>query len=163
MAKRSLTPFTGFGGLMGGGDNEPFAAMRREMDRLFESFARDWPQPAASGGWHSPKVNVAETAKGLEITAELPGIEQKDIQLDLTDGILTLQAEHKTEKEEKDEKKHYHLIERRQGSYLRRFAIPFQAEPDKVQASFENGVLKVAVPRAKAAEPQLTKIPIKAG
>jgi HSP20 family protein len=146
------------------GEDDPFSLMRREMDRLIESFSRDWPVPAATrGGFLSPKVDVAETDKGLEISAELPGIDQKDIALDLADGVLTIKAEHKVEKEQKDEKRHYHLVERSHGSYLRRFAIPFEPEADKVSASFEKGVLHITVPRSKSAEKQVKKIKINGG
>lgn len=143
---------------------DPFATMRQEMDRLFDSFTRDWSLPSQlPSGFLSPKVDVAETEKGLEISAELPGIDQRDISLDLSEGILTLAAEHKEEKEEKDEKKHYHLVERSHGSFLRRFAIPFEPDANKVRASFDKGVLKVMVPRSAAAEKQVKKIAIKGG
>jgi HSP20 family protein len=163
MDMKSLMPFGRSSGLARSGEDDPFTAMRREMDRLFESFSRDWPMPAVAGGFLSPKVDVAETDKGLEISAELPGIDQKDIALDLADGVLTIKAEHKEEKEEKDEKKHYHLIERSHGSYMRRFAIPFEPEADKVSANFDKGVLHITVPRSKAAEKQVKKIKINGG
>ena len=164
MDMKSMMPFgRSVSPARSGGEADPFAMMRREMDRMFESFSRDWGMPAVAGGFASPKVDVAETDKGLEISAELPGIDQRDIQLDLADGILTIKAEHKEEKEEKDEKKHYHLVERSQGTYLRRFAIPFEPEADKVDASFANGVLKVMVPRSKAAEKKVKKIKINGG
>jgi HSP20 family protein len=174
MDMKSLMPFgRSSSPARSGGEDDPFALMRREMDRMFESFSRDWGMPAAAGGFASPpaatggfaslKVDVAESDKGLEISAELPGIDQKDIQLDLADGILTIKAEHQAEKEEKDEKKHYHLIERSRGSYLRRFAIPFEPEADKIQASFDKGVLHITVPRSKAAEKKVKKIKINGG
>lgn len=145
-----------------GAESDPFTMMRREMERLFDSFSQDWPTPLA-GGFASPKVDVAESDKGLEISAELPGIDQKDISLDLADGILTLAAEHEDKKEEKDDKKHYHLVERSRGSFMRRFAIPFEPDADNVQASFDKGVLQITVPRSKAAEKQAKKIQINGG
>jgi HSP20 family protein len=164
MDMKSLMPFgRSMSPARSGGEEDPFAMMRREMDRMLESFSRDWTMPAVAAGFSSPKVDVAESAKGLEISAELPGIDQKDIQLDLADGVLTIKAEHQEEKEEKDEKKHYHLIERSRGSYLRRFAIPFEPDADKVNASFDKGVLKVMVPRSKAAEKNVKKIKINGG
>ncbi len=165
MDMKSLIPFgRSLSPTRSGGEDDPFAMMRREMDRLFDSFSRDWNVPAAMGSaFLSPKVDVAETDKGLEISAELPGIDQKDITLDLADGVLTIKAEYKAEKDEKDEKKHYHLVERSHGSYMRRFAIPFEPEADKVQASFEKGVLHITVPRSKAAEKQVKKIKINGG
>lgn len=151
---------------------DPFTGFRQEMDRLFEDFTRGWGLPgfaASSGsasGLMSPNVNVAESDAGLEITADLPGVEQDDIDLDLADGVLTLKAEHKTEKEEKDEKdekKHYHLIERSYGTYMRRFALPFEADEDKIEAKFEKGVLTVTIPRSKEAEKAVKKISVASG
>ena len=161
MDMKSLMPFGRSSSLgRSGGEDDPFTAMRREMDRLFDSFSRDWSAPSVAGSFLSPKVDVAETDKGLEISAELPGIDQKEISLDLADGVLTIKAEHKEEKEKKDEKRHYHLVERSHGSYMRRFAIPFEPDADKVQADFDKGVLHITVPRSKAAEKQVKKIKI---
>ncbi len=161
---RSLVPFARSGGLSRtGADADPFTAMRREMDRLFDGFTRDWSVPAvASGGaFLTPKVNVSETDAGLELTAELPGIDQKNISLDIADNVLTLKAEQTSEKEEKDEKRHYHLIERSEGTYMRRFALPFEADEAKVEATFDKGVLKVTVPRSADSERPSRKIEIK--
>jgi HSP20 family protein len=120
------------------------------------------PAPFSGNGFLSPKVNVAETPTGLEVTAELPGIDQKDIELDLSDGVLTIKAEHKSEKEEKDEKKHYHLVERAYGTYLRRFSLPFDPDEDKVTANFDKGVLKIAIPKSADNVKQSRKIEVKA-
>lgn len=142
---------------------DPFLALRREMDRMFEDFTRDWRLPATNGqSFLSPRVDLAETDTGLELTAELPGIDAKDISLDIEDDILTLKAESKTEKEEKDDKKQYHLVERSSGTYLRRFELPFEPERDKVTAEFDKGVLKVMVPRSAAQPKATTHIDVKA-
>ncbi|MGE0418343.1 MAG: Hsp20/alpha crystallin family protein [Acetobacteraceae bacterium] len=162
MDVRSLMPF-GRGSIFSR-SGDPFQALRREMDRLFDDFTRGGPPSlAADDGFLSPKVNVAETETGLEVTAELPGIDQKDISLDLSNGVLTLKAERKEEKEEKDEKKQYHLVERSYGTYLRRFSLPFEADSDKVAASFDKGVLKVVIPRSAKAAAEVRKIEIKGG
>ena len=161
---KSLVPFSRTGGLSrAGADADPFTAMRREMDRLFDGFTRDWSAPAtlSRGGFLTPRVNVSETEKGLEMTAELPGIDQKDISLDIADNVLTLKAEQSSEKEEKDDKRQYHLIERSEGTYMRRFALPFEADEAKVEATFDKGVLKVLVPRSADAERPSRKIEIK--
>ncbi|WP_026381087.1 Hsp20/alpha crystallin family protein [Afifella pfennigii] len=160
---QSLVPFARSTSLGRGGEADPFTAMRREMDRMFEDFTRDWSLPAAfapTSGMLTPKVNVVETEKGMEITADLPGIDEKDIDLDLTEGVLTLKAERKVEKEEKDEKRQYHLVERSYGTFLRRFALPFEPDADKVTASFDKGVLKVTVPRSPEAEVKGKKIAV---
>ena len=163
MEFRSLMPFTRGGLASRSGDTDPFASFRREIDRMFEDFGRGWNLPSSFGSsdFMSPKVDVAESEKGIEVTAELPGIDPKAIELDLTDNVLTLRAEHKAEKEEKDEKKHYHMIERSRGTFLRRLALPFEADMDKVEANFENGILNVLVPRSAAAEKQGKKIAVK--
>jgi len=163
MSLKSLLPFGRTTGVTRAGADDPFTAMRREMDRLFEDFSHSTGLPAGFGGagMLSPKVNVAETDKGLEITAELPGIDEKDIDVDLDDGILTLKAEHKEEKEEKNEKKQYHLVERSYGTYMRRFALPFEPDEDKIEAKFDKGVLNIAIPRSAESAKQARKIAVK--
>ena len=109
---KSLMPFGRSTGLSRTGtESDPFTSLRRDMDRLFEDFTRGWGLSAnlATSALLSPKVNVAETDKGLKVTADLPGVDQKDIEINLADGILTLKAEHKAEKEEKDEKRPLHV------------------------------------------------------
>lgn len=159
---RSLIPF-GSRSLFGGG-TDPFSSLRDEMDRLLVDFGRSWPSATTQAGEQKnfllPKVDVAETDAGLELTAELPGFDEKDVSLDIQDGVLTIKAEHKTEHEEKDEKKHYHLIERSQGSFLRRLALPFEADADKASAHLDKGLLKVVVPRLAAEEKKPKSIPV---
>lgn len=156
---RSLVPF---GRRMLRGDLDPFSNFRQEMDRLLEDFGSDLPASATSQsqGFLLPKVDVAETENGLELTAELPGFEEKDVNLDIHDGVLTIKAEHVEERKEEDKKKKYHLVERRQGSFLRRFALPFEADADQASASLENGLLKVSVPRLEAPEKKPKSIPV---
>jgi HSP20 family protein len=162
MALRSLIPFGRSGSLTRAEDTDPFSALRREVDRMFDDFTQGWALPATlrGDGFISPKVDVAETDKGLELTAELPGIDEKDIDLELADGVLTLKAEHRTEREEKDETRKYHLVERSYGTFMRRFALPFEADEDQVEARFDKGVLHVFVPRSAAARAPARKIAI---
>jgi HSP20 family protein len=161
---KSLMPFGASRTPASAPASDPFQAMRREMERIFDTFTQGSPWPVGLGGsgFLSPKINVAETDKGLEVSADLPGIDEKDIEVQLDQGILSLKAEHKSEKEEADEKKHYHLVERSYGTFLRRIAVPFEADADKVEATFEKGVLKIVVPRSAAAGKQVRKIAIKA-
>lgn len=159
---KSLIPF-GFGSMPARG-TDPFGDLRREMDRLFDDFTKGWALPEFVGGsgFLTPKVNVAETPAGLEVTAELPGIDQKDIELDITEGVLTLKAKHEAERREKDEEKKYHLVERSYGTFLRRITLPFAPVEDAVEATFDKGVLKVVVPRSPEAAKATKKIEVKA-
>ncbi len=156
----SLAPFGR--GFFGRGAQDPFGNFRKEMDRLIEDFGSGLPAAFAGskGAFILPKVDVAETEAGLELTAELPGFDEKDVSLDIHDGILTIKAEHKEEREEKDEKKHYHLVERSTGTFLRRFALPFEADADEASAHLEKGLLRVTVPRQAPAEKKARSIPV---
>ena len=78
-----------------------------------------------------PKVDGSQTDAGLELIAALPGFDEKGVSLDIHDGVLTIRAEHKGEREEQDETKRCHLVGRTSGSFLRRFPLPFEADPDK--------------------------------
>jgi HSP20 family protein len=158
---RSIIP-TSSRALFGGGP-DPFGGLRDDLERLLLDVGQRWPFAGLAGEKHGfllPKMDVAETEAGLELTAELPGFEDKDVSLDIQDGILTLKAEHKTEHEEKDEKRHYHLVERSQGSFLRRFALPFEADADKASAHLDKGLLKVVVPRLASEARKPTHIPV---
>ncbi|HEX4079330.1 MAG TPA: Hsp20/alpha crystallin family protein [Rhizomicrobium sp.] len=137
--------------------------MWRDMDRLLDDFTRGMRAPAAAreSGIINPIVDVSENDKGFEVKAELPGVDEKNIDVEYSDGILSLKAERSFEKEEKDEKKRYHLMERSYGTFMRRFRLPFDADPGKVEASFENGILRIFVPRPAGAKAHMKKIELK--
>ena len=164
MDLKSLIPFGRTGLSRGGAEFEPLAAMRRDIDRLFDDFGRDWGFSMArnGNGYLTPRVDVAETEAGLEMTAELPGVDPKDITLDVADGVLTLKASTATAREEKDDNRHYHLVERASGTFLRRVALPFTPDMEKIEAAFDKGVLKVTVPRSAEEPKSSTRIAIKA-
>lgn len=152
-ARRSSTPaFSDKNGSLFG--------LWREMDRLFDDLTRSARAPGAhaKSEFAHPAVDVSESVKGFEVRAELPGVEEKNINVEYNDGTLSLRAERSFEKEDKDEKKRYHLMERSHGTFLRRFRLPFEADPDKVEASFSNGVLRIFVPRPQSAKPHTKKI-----
>ena len=103
-------------------------------------------------------MDVTETDKQIEITAELPGLEEKDVQINLADNVLTIRGEKKAEKEEKD--KTYRLVERSYGSFVRSLELPQGVNADAIKASIDKGVLTVTVP--KPAPAQAKKIEVKA-
>ncbi|HEY7229380.1 MAG TPA: Hsp20/alpha crystallin family protein [Pseudolabrys sp.] len=136
----------------------PFMSLQREIDRLFEDFSRGLPAFSGNGGTAlMPSMDVTETDKEIEVTAELPGLEEKDVQINLADNLLTIRGEKKAEKEQKD--KNYRLVERSYGSFERTLELPEGVNPDAIKASISKGVLKVTV--AKPAPAQARKIEVK--
>lgn len=146
----------------------PLDQFHREFDHMVESmFGRfGFPRsPFAGEGWPSfkadsfkPKVDISGTPKEYVIEADLPGIEEKDIDIQLNDDVLVLSAERK--KEEKTEDKGYYRVERSFGSFRRVLNVPEDADRENITASFKNGTLCIRLPRLKAVEPAPRKIPI---
>jgi len=151
----------------------PFLALREQMDRMFDEFMNDWRMPSISRGvmeWEpfrssllgksevDVRFDVSETDDAIELTAELPGIDEKDVELTLSDGVLTVKGEKRadTEKKEKD----YYLSERRYGSFLRSMRLPDSVDEGKIKATFEKGVLKVEMPKSAEATAKKKKIAI---
>ena len=133
--------------------------LRNEMDRVFDRFLEPrWYEFEPAGEW-APMVDVSETKDAIVVKAEIPGVEQKDINVSLQDQVLTIKGEKRQEKEEKDEK--YHRVERSWGAFTRSFRMPMAVAGDKVTATFKAGALTVTLP--KAAEAGGTMIPVKAG
>jgi HSP20 family protein len=144
-----------------GGDGDPFSAFRREMDRLVDSFGRDFGgPPSGRAGTMMPSIDISETDAELKVEAELPGVDQNDVEVVVSDNLLTIKGEKKAEKEEK--KKDYHLVERSYGGFARQITLPFAAEPDKAKASFKNGILTVTLPKPPEMKAKARKIAIKA-
>lgn len=136
-----------------------FDRLRREMDQLWDSFLGGRPgrRTRVEGEW-LPSLDVAETKSDLLVRAELPGMDPKDIEISLNEGILTIKGEKKQEKEEKEEG--YHLIERSYGSFTRSIRLPKDVQSDKISASFKNGVLKVVLPKSEEAKKKEIKIKV---
>ena len=158
MTLKSLIPVGSERGVTRAAAN-PFSALQQEIDRLFEGFSRGF---TGFAGFPSrelmPSMDLSETDKEIEISAELPGLEEKDIQLNVSDNVLTIRGEKKNEREET--KKDYHLIERSYGSFTRSVQLPDGVNADNIKAVMSKGVLKVTVP--KPAPAQTKKIDIKA-
>ncbi|HEY0525374.1 MAG TPA: Hsp20 family protein [Stellaceae bacterium] len=130
----------------GGVGADQFPALRREMNRLFDEMLRGLgPSMIAVGSTAAmPPVNVSEDDREFRISAELPGVNEKDVEITLQDDVLTIRGE-KAERE--DRQRSYHMAERSFGAFARTLRLPFAVQPDEVQASFENGVLTVTLPK----------------
>lgn len=144
-----------------GGGGDLMDGFQREMNRLFDDFFRS---PAFPGGqWPlggaMPRVDVEETESEYRVSVELPGIDEKNVNLTLTDNVLTVRGEKKAEREEKD--KNYYLSERSFGSFRRAIPLPTEIDEDKVEARFKNGVLTVRLPKSPEAEAKTRRIEVK--
>ena len=152
----------------------PFDHLRREVDRVFEDFVMDpfrlpfrrpvfdiepfW-QPAS---WiTAPAIDLVEHDNAFELTADMPGLEAKDVEVKVANGVLTVKGEKQQEKEEK--KKDFHLRERRFNSFERSIRVPDGADTEKIEASFKNGVLKVVMPKTAEALKSVKKVEVKGG
>jgi HSP20 family protein len=153
----------------------PFESLRREIDRLYDDFrAGTWRSPFGRSAldvepfWRgeiswgkTPAIDVAESEKEYKITAELPGMDEKDIEVNFADGMLTIKGEKREKKEEK--KKDYYLSERRYGSFSRALRLPTGVDESKIDASAKDGVLTVTLPKTAEAQKKQKKIEIKKG
>jgi len=128
-----------------------FAPLQREIDRVFDDFT---PSFWTGSGLNEVrcKVNLAETKTGLELTVELPGLDEKDVNIDIADGLLTISGEKTFEAERKD--KTFRTVERGYGAFSRSFELPPVVEADQIKATLAKGVLTVTIPTAPKAEPK---------
>jgi len=133
-----------------------FERMRRDMDRLWESFFERGVRRREDDGEWLPSLDVAETKNEIVVKAEVPGLDPKDIDISLSDGLLTIKGEKKQEREEKEE--NYHLVERSYGAFTRSIQLPKEVQRDKISASYKNGVLKVTLPKSEEAKKKEVKI-----
>jgi HSP20 family protein len=142
------------------GDSDPLIAFRREMERLFDSFGRDlgWLGSDIGSAAMTPSIDVSETDAELRIDVDLPGVEEKDVDVAIADNVLTIKGEKKAEKEE--QRKDFHLVERSYGSFARSLPLPFAADPGKAKATFKNGVLSISLSKPPQLEAKATKIAI---
>jgi len=170
MQRRSLlpTPFGGFTTPSLWQGSDPFRALHREMNRMFDEAFRGFGLPEgeaaagfAAGGVVAPRIDVSETDQELKVLAELPGVDQKDVEITLTDDVLTIRGEKRAEREDKQQ--NYHVMERSYGSFARSIRLPFQANPDQVQATFKDGVLAVTMPKPAEVQQKERRIQISGG
>ena len=150
-------------------EGNPFLALHREMNQLFDDFfgslGGDLGWPRSSGlrnradAW-SLNVDVSETEDEVRVVADVPGMEEKDIEVELSDNLLTIKGE---KQEERDEKKaDYHLVERSYGSFQRSIPLPGGMEQDNAKARFKNGVLTISIPKSSEAKQSRKQIAITA-
>jgi len=145
-------------------EEHPLVRLRDEMEHAFERFWRDpWSASLAdvfpSGSGLRLRMNLTESENDVTVTAELPGVDPQDVDISVSDNLLTIRAEKKQEKE--DKKRDYHYVERSYGSFHRSIQLPSSADPSKVDASYKNGVLTVTLQKRPEAKPK--RIEVKTG
>lgn len=139
---------------------DPFVTFRREMDRMFDDFFGGGFLGAHGKQGVTPAVDIDETEKEVVVTAELPGVSDKDVEVTLAGDILTIRGDKKAEHEEKNGDSYY--VERRFGSFSRSLRLPFDVSDEKVDAKFKDGVLTIHVPKPAELQKSVRKIEVKA-
>jgi HSP20 family protein len=164
MAIRDLVPWNNRGREVSPRRDEvshhPILSLHREMNRLFEDVFRGFDlSPFSTDRWNGttswPHIEISESEKEVQVTAELPGLEEKDIQVELEKGVLAIRGEKKTEMEDKDRL----FSERYYGRFERRIPLD-NIDEDKIGASFKNGVLNVILPKSPTAQQKVRRIAI---
>jgi len=147
----------------GDGDS-PLLNLQRDINRVFDDFWSRFDRSAGvSNGLLSvagPRTDVTETDEAVDVSVELPGMDEKDIDVSLSDDVLTIRGEKKAEREEK--KKGYYLAERSYGSFYRSIPLPPGVDSEKAEAQFKKGVLTVTLPKTPEAQAKVRKIEVKA-
>ena len=150
-------------------ETDPFLPFRRQMSRMFDDFFPGpmWPSrfpmmpPAAMlDVVVAPQIEVSETDKEIQITAELPGIDPSNVEVSFADDVLTIRGEKQQQKQDQDKERDYHLTERSYGTFARYLRLPFRAEPGKIQASFKDGVLTVIIPKPEEVQQKAHRIAV---
>ena len=164
MASRSLMPFSRNQPMARWTeDTDPFLAMRREMNRLSDDVFGGFGLPAAFGPALrqmpvAPKIDVSETENEIQIKAEMPGIDQNDVEVLLEDDRLIIRGEKKEEREDKD--RNYHVRERVQGAFSRTLPLPFAPDPNQVKAEFKDGVMTITIPKPQEVKQKQHRIEV---
>jgi len=139
--------------------SEEISSLRREMDNLWNRFFGETPLARRLTEEWWPSVDLSETKDSFIIKAELPGLDAKDVEVSISGNVLTLKGEKKKEEEEKDE--HHYRAERYYGSFHRTFQLPTNVKAEKIEATFEKGVLKVMLPKVEEAKKKPIEVKVK--
>ena len=164
MANRDLIPWAR-GGLSPYG-RDPFGAFRHEIDRLFDDFfapatgeGRNFASSAPAAALVRPSIDVDETDQAYRVSAELPGLSEQDVELNLRDNALTISGEKRSEREEEKGGRRY--AERSYGRFERTIPFPVEVDADRVDAIFRNGVLTVTLPKNEKAQDKTRRIEVR--
>ncbi len=137
-------------------EGDPFLTLHREMNRLFDDVFSRFGAPSVFGRGTWPSIEIVPSDKEVTVTAELPGMEEKDVEVLLDQDVLTIRGEKKAETEDRERR----FSERYYGRFERVIPLPFEVDEDRAEASFKNGVLTVTLPRSPKAQEKAKRIPI---
>ena len=141
---------------------DPFQGVmviQERMNQLFRNnFAGYGDDTLTSGAW-APAVDIYETSEAVEMTFEIPGVNQKDIRVNIENNLLTVSGEHKFEHE--DRRDNYHRVERNYGAFQRSFTVPSTIDPNKINAVFENGLLRLTLQKRPETQPRAIEVKVK--
>jgi HSP20 family protein len=135
-----------------------FVNMQREIDKMFDRFRGGISDDSNSSAF-MPVVDIVERKDDYLVKVELPGVNKNDVKITIQNDILTIRGEKKLEKETKDE--NYHRVERSYGTFQRSFTLPSSVKSDKIDATYDNGVLSISLPKAEEAKPKEIEVKVK--
>ena len=130
--------------------------LRERMNRLFDDAFSSREQGDLTAGTWSPSVDIHEKDKELVLTAEIPGVKEEDVDVEIEDNVLTLRGKKEFEKETKEDD--YHRIERSYGSFYRSFTLPTNVDRDKIEANFDDGLLRITMPKKPELKPKKVNV-----
>jgi HSP20 family protein len=141
----------------------PFQSTHNEIDRVFNDFRKTFAgfndnADLKTNGWVTPNIDISENDEAIDITAELPGVKEEDIDISVTNDILVIKGEKSDSREE--EENNYHLIERSYGSYMRSIPLGFDVDETNVKATTKDGVLNISIPKPAEIKEKTKKIPV---
>lgn len=142
-----------------GEDDFTLGSLQRRMNRMFDDFLGDFGLGMNKAGEFVPRIEVCETENEIKVTAELAGMDEKDVEVSLQDDTLTIRGEKKVQRDEQSER--CFLTERSYGSFSRSILLPETIQQDKINAVFKKGILTLTLPKAPAQESKAKKIEIK--
>ena len=135
-----------------------FMNMQREIDRMFDRFSGGTLDDGITSTW-LPAVDIIENENDYLVKVELPGVDKNGVKITINDDVLTIRGEKKQEREKKDD--NYHRVERSYGSFQRSFTLPSSVQSEKIEASYDNGILTVMLPKAEEAKPKEIEVKVK--
>lgn len=136
-----------------------FVTMQREIDRMFDRFRGGVLDEGTSNAGIVPAVDIVERENDFLVKVELPGVSKEEVKITIQNDVLTIRGEKKQEKEKKGDT--YHRVERSYGVFQRSFTLPASVQPEKIEATHENGVLHLVIPKAEEAKPKEIEVKVK--